>query len=488
MDNTTKSYSTIDKKKIKDKNIYRGKLLSKLIVTVALAFAVFFGAVFFIGCGSPPLSAFDIAVRNGFTGSESEWLEHIRGRSAFEIARDNGFDGTLEQWLASISGGEFSLAKLFEFYLQHRPEGTIEDFLAAFMPDPNVDPVQDAIQNMLRSAVSIRAQFSSRSGNRTGAGAGVILQIDRTTGITYIITNYHVIYEHSSSPRHSSNIRIAPFGREFFGGQNSIDLSIRADFVGGSPSRDIAIIRTRANDELIRSFYREIEAANSNDITVGETVVAIGNPEGAGSSATRGILNVDSEYIMLERIDASSGLSSHRVMRIDAPINRGNSGGGLFNRHGQLIGIVNAKTVAEAIDNIGYAIPSNVAMGVANSIMRNEKQDGIFVKYTIGISTEIGASRAVLDSQGRVRVEEEVVVRSIASTIAPSHGILLRDDIILNATLGARETVRVDRNFVLTDELYWASPNMPLVLEVRRAGNTITLPPIIISANSHRAI
>ncbi|MCL2847205.1 MAG: S1C family serine protease [Firmicutes bacterium] len=474
-------------KKAKDVKI---KMITRFIVAVALMIAISFGAFTMIGCAEPPLSAFDIARLNGFEGSEQEWLDGLRGKSAFELARENGFDGTIEEWLVSISGGELSLAELFSFYQGLRPDATIYDFLAAFMPDPNVDSVQDAIQGTLRSAVSIRAEFSIGRGNRTGAGAGVILQIDRNTGVAYIVTNYHVIYEFTASPRHSSNIRIAPFGREFFGttsDPNRLDLSIRAEFIGGSPSRDIAVIRTQQNEELRRVFYREADIANSNDVSVGETIFAIGNPIGVGISATRGILNVDSEYINLERIDASSGHTTHRVMRIDAAINSGNSGGGLFNRYGELIGIVTAKAVDEAIDNMGYAVPSNVAIGVANSIIRRERQNNVFVKYTIGIATEINSARAVLDDRNRVRIEEEIIVRQVTNG-TPSHNYVQVGDILLSATLGNRETVRLNRNFVLSDELYWASPDMHLVLQVRRAGNTITLPPIIIRANSNRAI
>ena len=60
---------------------------------------------------------------------------------------------------------------------------------------------------------------------------------------------------------------------------------------------------------------------------------------------------------------------SFRVMRVDAPVNSGNSGGGLFDGQGKLIGIVNAKIVDEGVENIGYAIPSNVAVSIANNII-----------------------------------------------------------------------------------------------------------------------
>ena len=79
---------------------------------------------------------------------------------------------------------------------------------------------------------------------------------------------------------------------------------------------------------------------NSQTITVGERVNAIGNAAGGGISVTEGILSVDSEIISVKDDDI---VQSYRVMRVDAAINSGNSGGGLFDSSGELIGIVNAK-------------------------------------------------------------------------------------------------------------------------------------------------
>lgn len=81
-------------------------------------------------------------------------------------------------------------------------------------------------------------------------------------------------------------------------------------------------------------------------MTVGDSVIAIGNPNAGGIAVTQGILSMESEYITMTAADNVSTVQI-RVMRVDAAINGGNSGGGLFNDSGELIGIVNAKVVSE---------------------------------------------------------------------------------------------------------------------------------------------
>jgi len=469
------------------KNIRFKQIVRIAVVVIALTLSV----IFFAACSSAP-TAFELWQRQPGNEnlSETDFINSLRGKSAFEYAQANGFEGTLQEWLASLGGGNFTPEELFAFYRTINPDANEQDFIDSFRPQQTSnDPIEEAIQLMLRSAVSIRATFSFNQGaNRTGAGAGVILQIDRTTGITYIVTNYHVIYEFTANPQRSQQVRVAPIGREFFGGSGSIDLSIQATVIGGSAARDIAVLRTHPNSEFIRPFFREADIADSNEVTVGEIAIAVGNPEGVGISATRGIVNVDSEYIIMQQIDAADGRGTtmHRVMRVDAAINSGNSGGGIFNRHGQLIGVVNAKVVAESIDNIGYAIPVNVAMGVAHSVMRGQHH-----KYTMGVRTHITGSRAEL-IDGSVRLIEEVRVYSVESFVsnaqAPARGILETGDVLLWAELAQRPRLNLTREFMLSDELYWATAGDALVLGVRRNGVEITLPAIVMQSGSSRPL
>jgi serine protease Do len=143
--------------------------------------------------------------------------------------------------------------------------------------------------------------------------------------------------------------------------------AIPAEYVGGSMLYDIAVLKVRANDILRKSNAIEATFADSDDVTILETAIAIGNPEASGISATVGHINVDSEYVTMTLADDST-LADMRLMRIDTAVNGGNSGGGLFNERGEVIGIVNAKIVSSTIDNIGYAIPSTTVVKCINDL------------------------------------------------------------------------------------------------------------------------
>jgi serine protease Do len=135
-----------------------------------------------------------------------------------------------------------------------------------------------------------------------------------------------------------------------------------------------------------------------------DTVIAIGNAEGEGFSATKGVVSVNSEQLTLDGPDQRTDITV-RVIRIDAAINKGNSGGGLFDEQGRLIGIVNAKKTGDKVDNIAYAIPINLAKALADNVIYHS--DGEFrgaVKYLFGIrlaEVELGIS---LDENGEINV------------------------------------------------------------------------------------
>ena len=464
------------------------KKYNKKLLMLVLSLVFAFMAVFFIGCGP---SAYDLAVQNGFVGSVTEWLESLRGQNAFELwqTQSGNEDKTLTDFFDSfMSADDVSLQDWFELYQQLNPNATIDSFIERFLSRPNTDDSVGAIQKMLRSSVSVRAVFNfSNFRTSTALGSGVILDINRTTGVTYIITNYHVIYEHSARERTSQNVTVAPFGREFFGGSgDSLNLSVQATVVGGSASRDIAVLRTEPNQTFRNNVYLPVEVADSNDIAVGQWAFTVGNASGAGISVTQGVVSVDSEFIQMERLDANSGLVAHRVIRTDAAINSGNSGGGMFNSNGELIGIVMAKTVSESVENMGYSVPSNVAIGVANIVMENIRQNNQFVRFTIGITTMITGSRAVLVDD-IVRVQEEISVQNVTRH-SPADTIVQENDIILSARLNNGGTIAINRNFMLSDFLLRARVGDELHLRVIRNLQEVNLPPITIRASSFAEI
>ncbi len=300
----------------------------KSFVAVLLVIACLFG---FAACNLlEGKSAYDIAVENGFVGTEVEWLESLKGKdgeysgagkSAYEIAVENGFVGTEQEWLASLKGEK---------------------------GDNGDDGMAQVTAQALLSAVSIECPVF----NGKISGAGVVLQVDKTKGDAYIITNYHVVYYGNSIV---SQIYVYIYGQEYN------EFKIPATYVGGSSSYDIAVLKISGSD-IIKNSNVVPAKVDIGQMYAGETVVAVGNPDGGGISATKGIVSVDSEQINLTLADNTAGTMT--VMRIDAAVNGGNSGGGLYDKNGNLVGIVNAKIQDEEIENMAFAIPSVVAYGI----------------------------------------------------------------------------------------------------------------------------
>ncbi|MDE6614881.1 MAG: S1C family serine protease, partial [Clostridia bacterium] len=258
-------------------------------------------------------------------------------------------------------------------------------------------------------------------------------------------------------------------------GEEYADSQIQAQFVGGSQTYDIAVLKIEDSQIVKDSDLIQVEIGNSDEVAVGSKTLVVGNAAGKGISVTKGIVSVDSEYI---EVSDGTGLnaqkSTHRVMRVDAAVNSGNSGGGLFNAQGALIGIVNAKTTSTSIENMGYAIPSNVAVAVAESIIDNcdkdyDKEDRVkkMSKATLGIQLSINSSRAVYDGNTMTTKIVEDVVISLVEEGSLADGKLQVDDIIKSVAIKS-DTKQVTRSFHLIDALLNARVGDKITLTVIR--------------------
>jgi Do/DeqQ family serine protease len=171
---------------------------------------------------------------------------------------------------------------------------------------------------------------------RTSLGSGVI--IDGKRG--FILTNKHVIVK-------SSTITVAlKDGREF-----------KAQIIGADPDSDLAVLRIASEDVL-----PAIGMGNSNNLMIGETVIAIGNPFGFSNTVTTGVISA------VNRSIRADDRFYHDFIQTDASINPGNSGGPLLNIYGELIGI-NTAIYAKA-QGIGFAIPINKARRIVTDLIR----------------------------------------------------------------------------------------------------------------------
>ena len=188
-----------------------------------------------------------------------------------------------------------------------------------------------------------------------------------------------------------------------------------ADLVGSDSETDLAVMRIKAKNIV------SLELFNSDQLRVGDFVVAIGNPFGLGQTVTSGIVSAL----------ARSGLGIigyEDLIQTDASINPGNSGGALVNLEGKLIGI-NTAIYSQSGGNIGigFAIPSNMAREVANQIIEH----GEVRRGYIGAKFQ-DLDRALIEAFG-LSVEKGAVVVSVSSGSPSDQAGLEAGDVIVSA-------------------------------------------------------
>ena len=252
--------------------------------------------------------------------------------------------------------------------------------------------------------------------------------------------------------------------------------SIQATYVGGAMDYDIAILRVDDSEYIKTSVMSEAQFASSEEVRVGEKVYAVGNPNGEGISITQGIVSVESEYITMTSTDGSSRTVDYRVMRTDAAINGGNSGGALFNAQGGLIGIVNAKNVSSEVDNMGYALPSTQVRNLCENILANYKQNGENGARvaTLGVMVGTTASTAYFDENGALRIREEFkVVRVVDGGSAAK--LLQVNDVFKSIRINDGETFDFTRRYQLLDQLLTVRKGDTVTLGIVRDGMEMTV-------------
>ena len=218
------------------------------------------------------------------------------------------------------------------------------------------DAANKAIPSVVEIVIKETTQgygFFGQSYTAQGAGSGVIISSDG-----YIITNNHVVGGVDS-------ITVTTYdGKEY-----------PATLVGTDSKTDIAVIKVDAENLIPATI------GDSSKIQVGDTALVIGNPLGTlGGTVTNGIISATSREIVINN-------ESMDLIQTNAAINSGNSGGGMFDGNGNLIGIVNAKdsgatSSGTLIEGLGFAIPVNTAMDVAQQLIENGR---VVNRATLGV-------------------------------------------------------------------------------------------------------
>lgn len=260
-----------------------------------------------------------------------------------------------------------------------------------------------------------------------GVGSGVIVSADGT-----ILTNHHVID-----------------GADKIIVQMNDGKTFDAEVVGSDPPSDLAVLKIEAEDLPFLTM------GDSDQVRVGDIVLAIGNPLGIGQTVTSGIISAKG------RQTGISDGTFQDFLQTDAPINQGNSGGALVNVKGELIGI-NSQILSRSGGNIGigFAIPSNMAKTVKEQLVA----DGKVRRGRLGVGIQPLTEN--LAEQFNAKGRKGVLVNQVMQNSAADKAGIERDDIILEVNGEAIEDPNSLRN-----KIAGTRPGTAVRLKILRDGN-----------------
>ena len=347
-----------------------------------------------------------------------------------------GFGGSaLQNHLAAKNADTEEAQQASVVYEGSRETSVIN--IAQINTSKEMTPAEVYAQNV-NSTVGIRTSITTNYwGYQTqaaAAGSGFILSADG-----YILTNYHVVED-------SNSITVSLYdGTEY-----------DATLVGCDESNDIAVLKIDAEG------LTPVVLGDSDNLNVGDQVVAIGNPLGELTfSLTTGVVSALNREVTL-----SSNVTMN-LIQTDCAINSGNSGGALFNLYGEVIGITNAKyssssSSSEAsIDNIGFAIPLNHVKNIVKSII----ETGSITKPYIGVTVSSVSSEA----QG-YGLPTGAAVRSVEADSPAAKAGLEENDIITEV-----DGTAITSSTELVNYVGEKTPGDELTFKVYRQGEELEL-------------
>ena len=399
-----------------------------------------------VGCGE---SAYQLAVRNGFQGTESQWLESLKGKNGQNGENGVSYEDIRKLYDDLVDNGEYS--------------GSFLDFIKDYIKVYDVGSMNLVANHALLSAVSVSYTY----GNTQCSGSGVIYEIDEANEEVYVVTNYHVVYNESTN-NIANNIHLYLYGKEIKDSENTISCS----YMGGSEAYDVAVLRMSKEGarKVINNHYEEVEIADYNDLSPAEKIIAVGNAEGEGISVVSGSVSVDNRFIAYYISDYVAYY--HRTFQYDAQINSGNSGGGLYNSDGKLIGIVCAKHVTkqnfledtiDVVEGMCYGVPIVHVDSIYKNIKSKYSGSAVTVKaYDFGMDYVGANSTAYYDNaEHKTKIKMDVAITEVIQNSLAHRAGLQNGDIVKSVKVrklsGEEVEMEITRDFMLNDILMFAN-------------------------------
>jgi len=291
--------------------------------------------------------------------------------------------------------------------------------------------IDKAFNTVVEINCTVETSYSSsyfffQSGTQTSqvSGSGVIISEDG-----YIVTNNHVV----QGAKGEDAVQVKLFDGNTF----------NAKIIGTDARTDLAVLKIDANDLTYASLV------DSDNLKMGEDVIAIGNPLGSGISCSNGIISALEKELYINNVYLS-------VIQTNAAVNAGNSGGGLFDLSGNLVGIVNAKTTAglteTSVEGMGYAIPANTVSRIVNELVENgyvKDRAALGIKVYTGDSYYTTAGVIVTDvieggNAEKAGIQANDIITAVDDSVVNSYGDLSK--ILDTKQVGDVVKVTVNRN------------------------------------------
>ena len=273
-------------------------------------------------------------------------------------------------------------------------DSTVKDIVAE---SGTVAGVAQATMSSIVAITSVSVQeipsffgYGTRQYQSAGSGSGII--VGENDSELLIATNNHVVSGATTLTvcfagsdvvgAEEETQAMASSGSTGFGSDGDVDVdnAVSAKIKGTDEENDLAVVAVEKSD-IPNETMEEIKIAqlgSSDDLVVGEQVVAIGNALGYGQSVTSGWVSALNRSIGTEDGEASG------LIQTDAAINPGNSGGALLNMNGEVIGINAAKYADSQVEGMGYAIPISKAEPILEELMNRETRDKVEDSSKVG--------------------------------------------------------------------------------------------------------
>ena len=302
--------------------------------------------------------------------------------------------------------GTLTINKYINNEIANTSESTNSITTEVLYSNQNEGSYAKAINKAIDTVVQISTKATSSSTNFFGQnttsdatvlGSGVIISSDG-----YIVTNNHVVE-----------------------GANEVSVTLNNDetydatIIGTDTKTDLALIKIEASNLAYSSLV------DSDTLELGQEVVAIGNSLGKGTSSTNGIISALNREVTINNYTMT-------LILTNAEVNSGNSGGGLFDMNGNLVGIVNAKIMSQttsssstSVEGMGYAIPANTVKKIVDELMNNG-----YVKDRATLGVKVITNNSYLEYYGYSDTTGAVISEVVENGPAYKAGLEAGDIII----------------------------------------------------------